>query len=106
MSRVKVAIIVAVAIAVLAVAYISLSKTPRDKAIDKAVMGVFKIKMRHHNLIVKALEDGATEAEHIALLEEKRVEVLEAMRRVEEEFNIVIDKNNPTEVGPVVVLER
>ena len=106
MSRVKVAVVVVIAVVVLAAVFLRPSKSPRDRAIDKAVMGVFKIKMRHHNLIVDALENGASEAQHILLLEDKRDEVLAAMIKVEQEFNIVIDKNNPTEVGPVVVLQR
>ena len=82
------------------------SKKPRDKEIDKAIQGIFEIKKRHHDLIVKALEDGISEVEHIALLEDKHDEVLAKMEEVEVKYNIEIDKSAPTEVGPVVVLRR
>ena len=48
--------------------------------IDKAVKGIFGIKKRHHDKIVDALEAGASESEHIAMLDEKRRDVLQAMQ--------------------------
>lgn len=82
------------------------AKKSRDKEIDKAIQGILEIKKRHHDLIVKALDDGASEIEHIAMLEDKRDEVIAKMEEVEDKFNIEIDKTSPTEVGPVVVIRR
>jgi len=81
-------------------------KTPRNKQIDSAIAEIFGTKKRHHDLIVQALENGASETDHLALLEDKRREVLSQMEAAEERFGIEIDKENPTEVGPVVVIKR
>ena len=81
-------------------------KTARDRDIDKAIQEIFDIKRRHHDLIVQALSDGASETQHLSLLEDKRSEVLAKMESVEEKFNIEIDKTAPTEVGPVKVIRR
>ena len=81
-------------------------KSPRDMEIDRAVKMIFGIKKRHHDYIVDALEGGASEAQHVAMLDEKRRDVLQAAQEAEATFGIVIDKSNPTEPGPVVVLER
>ena len=78
-----------------------MSKTPRQMEIEKALKEILKIKMGHHDKIVKALEDGASEEEHTALLNEKEADVLSAIDEVEKELDIVINKENPTEVGPV-----
>ena len=81
-------------------------KTPRNKQIDNAIAEIFGTKKRHHDLIVQALENGASETDHLSLLEDKRQEVLSQMEAAEERFGIEIDKQNPTEVGPVVVIKR
>jgi len=74
--------------------------------VKKAVADIFAIKKKHHDRIVLALENGASESEHLSLLEEKRIEVLAAMEEAEVRLSIVIDKENPTEPGPVVVLKQ
>lgn len=74
--------------------------------VKKAIDDIFAIKKKHHDRIVLALENGASESEHLSLLEEKRIEVLAAMEEAETRLSIVIDKKNPTEPGPVVVLEQ
>ena len=104
MSIIKIAIVVAIVIAI--IGFAKFRKSPRDKAIDTAVKDIFAIKFRHHELIVTALENGATDDEHKTLLQDKEIEVLAAMGATEIEFNIVIDKKNPTTPGPVVVLDR
>ena len=43
-------------------------KSPRQKEIEKELGDILKIKMRHHDLIVKELENGADEERHTALL--------------------------------------
>ena len=106
MSVTKLAVVAVLALVVIAW-YMSMHrKSPRDVAIDKAVKRIFGIKRRHHDKIVDALEGGASEEQHIAMLEEKRQEVLHAMEQAESKYDIVIDKTNPTEPGPVVVLQR
>jgi len=101
-------LVIVIALAVIAVAvYIRFFfKTSRDRDIDKAIQEIFDIKRRHHDLIVKALDDGASETQHISLLEDKRSEVLAQMELVEDKFSIEIDKTAPTEVGPVKVIRR
>lgn len=81
-------------------------KSPRQLAIDEAVMGVNKLKMKHHKIIVDALKNGATEEDHLVLLETKRFEVTQLMLEVEAELNIVFDKEDVTRERPVVVLEQ
>ena len=94
-------------IALVVVIYMTMFyKTPRNKQIDNAIAEIFRTKMRHHKLIVDALENGASDTDHLALLEDKRQEVLSQMVAAEERFGIEIDKENPTEVGPVVVIKR
>lgn len=106
MSVTKLAVVAVLALVVIAW-YMSMHrKSPRDVAIDKAVKRIFGIKGRHHDKIVDALEGGASEEQHIAMLEEKRRDVLQAMEQAESKYDIVIDKTNPTEPGPVVVLQR
>lgn len=97
-----IALIVLVVVIYMTVFY----KTPRNKEIDNAIADIFGTKKRHHDLIVQALENGASDADHLALLEDKRQEVLSQMEAAEERFGIEIDKQNPTEVGPVVVIKR
>ena len=97
-----IALIVLVVVIYMTVFY----KTPRNKEIDNAIAEIFSTKKRHHDLIVQALENGASDADHLALLEDKRQEVLSQMEAAEERFGIEIDKQNPTEVGPVVVIKR
>lgn len=98
---------VVVALLVLATVYaVAFRKTPRDRAIDAAVKHVFGVKKAHHDRIVNALRDGATEDEHIALLEEKRKDVLEAAVEAENAHGIVIDKSEPTTPGPITVIKR
>ena len=106
MSVTKLAVVAVLALAVIAWYMTMYRKSPRDVAIDKAVKHIFGIKRRHHDKIVDALEGGASEEQHIAMLEEKRREVLQAMEQAENKYGIVLNKNNPTEPGPVVVLER
>lgn len=86
--------------------YKFLHRSPRDRQIDTAVKHIFDIKKGHHDKIVKALKDGASESEHVDLLEEKRISVLEAIAESEQNLKIVIDKTEPTVPGPIVVLER
>ena len=106
MSSIKIAIILAIILAIIALYKTMSRKSPRDVAIDRAVAEVFDIKRKHHDRIVKALEEGASPAEHVSMLDQKRRDVIHAAEEVEREFGIVIDKSKPTEVGPVVVLER
>ena len=80
-------------------------KSPRQMEIQKALGDILKIKMRHHNLIVEALKDGATDQEHTALLAAKEIEVLAAIDVAEKELDIEINKENPTEVGPVKLIK-
>lgn len=79
-------------------------ETPRQMEIKKALGEILKIKMRHHDLIVKALEDGASEQDHTVLLAAKEKEVLDAIDVKEKELGIVIDKENPTEQGPLKLI--
>ena len=105
----KLQILIAVAIVLVLVASYKLmkpKKSARDMAIDSAVKDAFAVKAGHHDLIVAALDAGATRDEHTALLENKERDVLAAIDIVEKEFGVVIDKRNPTQVGPIVVLER
>lgn len=81
-------------------------KSARDAGIDEAIKAIFAIKKYHHDKIVDALEEGASESEHVEMLDQKRRDVIQAMEETERNFNIVIDKNDPTEPGPVVVLSR
>lgn len=74
--------------------------------VKEAIDAIFAIKKDHHDRIVLALENGASESEHLSLLEEKRIDVLAAMEEAEVRLSIVIDKKNPTEPGPVVVLKQ
>ena len=80
-------------------------KSPRQKEIEKELGDILKIKMRHHDLIVKALEDGADEEKHTELLAEKEAEVLAAIDVAEKKLDIEINKENPTEVGPVKLIK-
>ena len=80
-------------------------KSPRQKEIEKELGDILKIKMRHHDLIVKALEDGADEETHTALLAEKEAEVLAAIDVAEKKLDIEINKENPTAVGPVKLVK-
>ena len=54
----------------------------------------------------KVEENGASTSDHETLLESKRIEVLAAMEAAEISLDIVIEKSDPTEPGPVVVLDR
>lgn len=85
--------------------HVNASQIPRDVAIDKAVKRIFGIKRRHHK-VVEALEGGASEEQHIATPEGKRRDVLRAAEEAESKYGFVIDKTNPTEPGPVVVLKH
>ena len=80
-------------------------KSPRQIEIEKALGEILKIKMRHHDLIVKALENGASDEEHQSLLDEKETEVLAAIDSTEKELNIEINKEDPTRVGPVKLIK-
>ena len=80
-------------------------KSPRQIEIEKALGEILKIKMRHHDLIVKALENGASDEEHQSLLDEKETEVLAAIDSTEKELNIEINKEDPTRVGPVKLVK-
>ena len=80
-------------------------KSPRQKEIEKELGDILKIKMRHHDLIVKELENGADEERHTALLAEKEAEVLEAIDVAEKKLDIEINKENPTQVGPVKLIK-
>ena len=80
-------------------------KSPRQVEIEKALGEILKIKMRHHDLIVKALENGASDEEHQSLLGEKEAEVLAAIDSTEKELNIEINKEDPTRVGPVKLIK-
>ena len=80
-------------------------KSPRQVEIEKALGEILKIKMRHHDLIVKALENGASDEEHQSLLDEKEAEVLAAIDFSEKELNIEINKEDPTRVGPVKLIK-
>ena len=74
-------------------------KSPRQKEIEKELGDILKIKMRHHDLIVKELENGADEERHTALLAEKEAEVLAAIDVAEKKLDIEINKENPTAVS-------
>lgn len=98
---------ITIVVVIVVVAYYKfLHRSPRDRQIDMAVKHIFDIKKGHHDKIVKALKNGASESDHIDLLEEKRIAVLEAITESEQNLNIVIDKKEPTTPGPIVVLER
>lgn len=110
MSKVKIAL-VAVIVLVIVTIYTTrgksmAKKSTRDADIDAAIEAIFAIKKYHHDKIVDALEEGASESEHVAMLDQKRRDVIQAMEETERNFNIIIDKNDPTEPGPVVVLSR
>jgi len=75
-------------------------KSPRELEIEKALDTIFQVKKDHHDKIVIALENGATEETHKALLEEKSVDVLKSIDEAEKLLNIVIDKTEPTKPGP------
>jgi len=95
-------------IVLLIVAYLvkkAFFKSPRQMEIEKALADILKVKMRHHNLIVKRLEEGATDEEHRSLLEEKELDVLSEIEAAEKSLDIEINKENPTEVGPVVLIK-
>lgn len=105
--------ILTVAVIVLAIVAIYLTRTnsiekkpTRDAGIDEAIEAIFAIKKYHHDRIVDALGEGASESEHAEMLDQKRRDVIQAMEETERNFNIVIDKNDPTGPGPVVVLSR
>lgn len=108
MSKAKIATL-AVLVLVIAAIYMTKrmpKKSQRDREIDAAIKAIFEIKKYHHDKIVDALEEGASESEHVAMMDQKRRDVIQAMDETERNFGIVIDKNDPTEPGPVVVLER
>lgn len=106
MSFNKVALITVIIITTVVIYLSAIKKSPRDAAIDRAVRRIFDIKRKHHDKIVKALEEGASESEHVAMLDQKRRDVIQAAEEAERNLNIVIDKEDPTEPGPVTVLER
>lgn len=81
-------------------------KGSRQMAIDDAAMKVNNLKLKHHEIIVDALKNGATEEEHASLLESKRFEVTQLMLEIEAELGIVFDKEDVTRERPVVVLEQ
>lgn len=80
-------------------------KSPRQKEIEKELGDILKIKMRHHDLIVKELENGADAEKHTTLLSEKESEVLAAIDVAEKKLDIEINKENPTQVGPVKLIK-
>lgn len=82
------------------------NKSERDVRIDMAIKNIHGIKMKHHAIIVDALDKGASPSDHETLLESKRIEVIAAMEAAELSLDIVIEKSNPTIPGPVVVLDR
>lgn len=101
--------VIALVIVIVGVSVVLLRKKPeteRERAVRLAVESIFKIKMVHHDKIVMALEDGATETEHAELLEVKRIDVLAAMDEAELALDITFERSNVTAVGPVVVLEK
>lgn len=108
MSKVKIALVAVIVLAIIAI-YMTkrmAKKSQRDRDIDAAIEAIFEIKKYHHDKIVDALEEGASESEHVAMLDQKRRDVVQAIEETERNFGIVIDKSEPTEPGPVVVLER
>ena len=80
-------------------------KSPREMEIQTALNAIFEIKKTHHDIIVKALDGGATDEEHQSLLEEKSVDVLKAIEEAENSLDIVIDKNDPTVPGRVKLVK-
>lgn len=106
MSRTKVVLIAVIALAIATIYMTKPKRSHRDADIDAAIEAIFAIKKYHHDKIVEALEEGASESEHVAMLDLKRRDIIQAMEETERNFNIVIDKNDPTEPGPVVVLSR
>jgi len=102
-------IIVIVALIVAIVAYKKMSKkkqTPRQKQVEGAIAQVFTVKMHHHDLIVAALEGGATESDHTDLLEDKRIAVLAIIDEMEAEFGVVFDKTGPTVERMPIILSQ
>ena len=95
-----------IVVIVISIVYKSMNKSERDVRIDMAIKNIHGIKMKHHAIIVDALENGASTSDHETLLESKRIEVLAAMEAAEISLDIVIEKSDPTEPGPVVVLDR
>ena len=81
-------------------------ETPREEEVEMAILRVFFVKVMHHNKIMIALEDGATDADHTDLLEDKRIDVLAKMEEVELEFNVVFDKTDPAKKGMPIVLSQ
>ena len=81
-------------------------KSHEDTLIDCAVSVIQTLKRKHHDIIIEALENGADDKEHIRLLSVKREEVLAAMNEAEQRLNIVFDKEDVTEPGPVEIIER
>ena len=95
-----------IVVLVISIVYKNRNKSERDVRIDMAIKNIHGIKMKHHAIIVDALENGASTSDHETLLESKRIEVLAAMEAAEISLDIVIEKSDPTEPGPVVVLDR
>ena len=95
-----------IVVIVISIVYKSMNKSERDVRIDMAIKNIHGIKMKHHAIIVDALENGASTSDHETLLESKRIEVIAAMEEAEISLDIVIEKSDPTEPGPVVVLDR
>lgn len=106
MYRTKIVLVAVIALAIAAIYITKPKKSHRDAEIDAAIEAIFAIKKYHHDKIVEAFEEGASESEHVAMLDQKRRDVIQAMEETERNFNIVIDKNDPTEPGTVVVLSR
>lgn len=80
-------------------------KSPRQMGIENALEMIFQIKKDHHDKIVIALEEGATEETHKLLLEEKSADVLQAIDDAEKLFDIVIDKTDPTKPGKLRLIK-
>eukprot|EP00904_Undaria_pinnatifida_P005689 jgi/Undpi1/224/HiC_scaffold_1.g00221.m1 len=76
-----------------------------ESGAGEAVRGVFGTKGNHHDMIVKSLEKGGSQSEHVSMLDQKRRNVIQAAEDVERKLGIVVDKSDPTEPGLVVVLE-
>ena len=95
-----------IVVLVISIVYKNRNKSERDVRIDMVIKNIHGIKMKHHAIIVEALDNGASPSDHETLLESKRIEVLAAMEAAEISLDIVIEKSDPTEPGPVVVLDR
>ncbi len=106
MTNARIALVAIVVVAV-TVIYLTMQKnSPRDDAIDAAIEAIFAIKKYHHDMIMEALEEGASESEHLDMLDQKRRDVIQAMEETEKNFGILIDKDDPTGPGTVMVLSR